>query len=220
MPESKQRKDVETQTWPMKENSSQVSESSTEPHLGNQTGSTPVQSLNDYKKPQSETQRLETNIISNDNGDDNNSALKKPRSQIEEHSVRDDTTNELYMLLSSTIVLKRTKERLYVPLDFKNGLRIDALVDSRAYVSAIAETDLNRIKQQAPANSFKIDDPPNFQIPVGNAELEKPISTATLKFDIGDNTFADNFVVMKNLTGSITGLHFMSHNSVSSTSLT
>ena len=118
------------------------------------------------------------------------------------------------MPLSSTIVLKRKKEILYVPLDFKNGLTIDALVDSGAYVSAIARTELERIKQQAPANIFKIDDPPNFQIQVANGQLEKPISTATFKFDFGDNTFAEHFVVMKNLTGPIIGLHFMRHNSV------
>ena len=103
---------------------------------------------------------------------------------------------------------------LYVPLDFKNGLTIDAPVDSGAYVSAIAQTEMDRIKQQAPANIFKIEDPPNFQIQVANGQLEKPISTATLKFDIGDNTFAENFVVMRNWTGPIIGLHFMRHNSV------
>ena len=65
-----------------------------------------------------------------------------------------------------------------------------------------------------PANIFKIDDPPNFQIQAANGPLEKPISTATLKFDIGDNTCAEHFVVMKNLTGPIIGLHFMRHNSV------
>ena len=51
---------------------------------------------------------------------------------------------------------------LYVPLDFKNGLTIDALVDSGAYVSAIARNELDRIKQQSPSNILKIDDPPNF----------------------------------------------------------
>ena len=57
MPESKQRIDVDSQMSPMKETSSQVSGSSTEPHLGNPTGNTPAQSLNDSKKPKSEIQR-------------------------------------------------------------------------------------------------------------------------------------------------------------------
>ena len=130
-------------------------------------------------------------------------------SQIEERLVRDDSTNELYMSLSSTIVLKREKEKLYVPMDFANGLTTDAIVDSGAYVSAIAQKELDRIKQKSPSNILNIDDPPNFQIQVANGQLEKPTATARLKFDIVDRIFAENFVVMKNLIGPIIGLLLM-----------
>ena len=92
---------------------------------------------------------------------------------------------------------------MYVPLNFENGSTIDALVDSRAYVSAMAQKELNRIKQQAPSNILKIDEPPNFQFQVANGQLEKPIATATPKFDIGDHIFAEYFVVGMNLTGPI-----------------
>ena len=125
----------------------------------------------------------------NDNGEDNISLLKLTTSQIEEQLVKDDITNELYFPLSSTIVPQPKKEMLYVPLDFENGLTIDALVDSRAYVSAITQTELNRIKQQAPANIFKINDPPNFQMQVANGQSERPISTTTLNFDIEKTLF-------------------------------
>ena len=147
-------------------------------------------------------------------GDDNISPPKVTNSQIEERLVRDDITNGLYMSLSSAIVLKGKKQMLYVPLDFDNGVTIDALVDSRAYVSAITQKQLDIYKQQAPSNILKIDDPPNFQIQVANGQLEKPIATATLKFDIGGPSFAEHFVLMNNLTGPIIGLHFMRHNSV------
>ena len=140
-----------------------------------------------------------------DNGDDNISFRKKVTPQFEERLVRDDITNELYIPLSSTIVLKRMKEMLYVPLDFQNGLTIEVLVDSGAYITAIAQKGLDRIKQQAPTSILKIDDPPNFQIQVANGLLEKPIVTATPKIDIGDPTFAEHFVVMKNLTGPLKG---------------
>ena len=73
---------------------------------------------------------------------------------------------------------------------------------------------MDRIEQQAPSNILKTDDPPNFQIQIANDQLEKPTATATLKFDIGDHIFAEHFVVMKNLTGPIIGLHFMKDNSV------
>ena len=214
MPESKQRNDVESQTSPMKETSSQVSVSSTEPLPGTQTGSTPVQSLNDSEKPKSEIQRNEIDMTTFDNGDDNISPPVITISQIEERLVRDDITNELQMPLSSTIVLKRKKEMLYVPLDFENGLTKDALVDSGAYVSDIAQTELDKIKQQAPSNILKIDDPPNFRIKVANGQLEKPTATTTLKFDIGNNIFAEHSVVTKHMTGPIIGFHFMRHNIV------
>ena len=128
--------------------------------------------------------------------------------------MRDEQTNEIYLPLTSTLVLKRKQELLYVPLDFENKHTVDALVDSGAFVSAIAQDDLDTIKQKAPNNILKIDDPPNFQTQVANGQLEKPISTTTLKFEIGDNSFAEQFVVMKKLTGPIIGLHFMRNNSV------
>ena len=49
---------------------------------------------------------------------------------------------------------------------------------------------------------------------VANGQLEKPLPTATLKFEIGDNSFVEHFVVMKKLTEPIIGLHFMRNNSV------
>ena len=210
----KQKNDVEAQTSPIKGTSSQVSGSHTESLLENQTRSIPVQCPNDSKKQQNEIQRNEIGLTTYGNGDDNISPPKITTSQVQEQLVRDDITNELHMPLSSTFVLKRKTEMLYEPLDFEIGLTIDALVDSGAYVSAIAQKELDRIKHQSPSNILKIDDPPNFQIQVGNGQLEKPTATATLKFDIEDHIFAENFVVMKNLTGRIIGLHFMKHNSV------
>ena len=129
-PESKQRSDVKSQTSPIKETSSQVSVSSTEPLRGNQTRSALVPNLNDSKKPNSEIQRNKIKMMTCDNGDDNISPPVKTNSQTEKQLLRDETTKELYMPLSSTINLKRKKEMLYDPLDFKNGLTIDAFVDS------------------------------------------------------------------------------------------
>ena len=117
---------------------------------------------------------------------------------IEQALVRDEQTNEVYLPLTSTVILKRKQEMLYVPLDFENNLTVDALVDSGAFVSAIAQDGLDTTKQKAPNNILKIDDPPNFQVQVANGQLEEPLSTATPKFAIGGNTFAEHFVVLKN----------------------
>ena len=205
---------MESQTSPRSKVSPQLSASDTESLLGNQTRSGSVQCPNDSTKQQREIQRNETDMTDYDSGDDNISPHKVLTSQIEKRLVRDDINNEFYMPLPSTIALKGRKELLCVLLDFENGLTIDALVDSVAYVSAIAQKELNIIKQQAPSNIFKIDDPPSYQIREANGRLEKPIATATLKFHIGDQTFAQHFVVMTNLTGPIIGLRVMRHNSV------
>ena len=212
--EFKQRNNVEAQTSPIKETSSQVSGSDTESLLVNQTRSIPEHCPNDSKRQQNEIQRNETDKTTYDNEDDNISTPEITTSQIEERLVRDDITNELYIPLSSRIVPKRKKEMLYVPLDFENDSTIDGFVDSGAYVSAIAQKELDKIKQQAPSNILKTDEPPNFQIKVAKGQLKEPIATATFKFDIGDHIFAEHFVVRKNLTEPFIGLHFMRHNSV------
>ena len=148
------------------------------------------------------------------NGDTTTPPLTTATPVIEEGLVRDEQTIEVYLPLTSNVVLKRKQEMLYVPLDFEKNLTVDALVDTGACVSAIAQVDLDTIKQKALNNFLKIDDPPNFQIKVANGQFEKPLSTAALKFEIGDNNFAEHFVVMKKSTGPKIGLHFMRNNSV------
>ena len=64
---------------------------------------------------------------------------------IEQRLIRDEQTNEVYLPLTSTVVLKRKQEMLYVPLDFDINLTVYAMVDSKAYVSAICQNDLDTI---------------------------------------------------------------------------
>ena len=99
--EFKRKNDVESQTSPIKESSG----SDTESLMGNQTRSTPVQGPNDSKKQQREIQRNETDMKTYGSRDDNVSPPRITTSESEERFVRDDITNELYMSLSSTIVL-------------------------------------------------------------------------------------------------------------------
>ena len=180
---------------------------------GNQTRNELVPFL-DCSKNSIITQNAVQHVLTTHSGDTTTSPLTTTTPLFEEGLVRDEQTNEIYLPLTSTVVLKRKQETLYVPLDFEKNLTVNALVDSGAFVSAIAQDDLETNKKKAPNNILKINDPPNFQIQVANGQLEKPLSTATLKFEIGDNSFAEHFVVMKKLTGPIIGLHFMRNNSV------
>ena len=186
----------------------------TEQSSGNQTGNEPVWFLDCSKNSSTKTKNREQHVVTTPNGDTTTPPLTTATPLFEKGLVRDEQTNEVYLPLTSTVVLKRKQDMLYVPLDFENNLTVDALVDSRAIVSAIAQDDLDTIQQKAPNNILKIDDLPNFQIHVANGQFEKPLSTTALKFEIGDNSFAELFVVMKKLTGPILGLHFMRNNSV------
>ena len=100
---------------------------------------------------------------------------------------------------------------LCVPLDFDSRRTNDGLVESGAYASAIAQIELDRIKQQAPINIFKFNKLPKFQIQVAEGQSERPLARNTPKLDIGDNTFAERFVVLKNLTGPFIGQLKSSH---------
>ena len=178
------------------------------------TGSEPVPFLDCPINSSTNTQNTEKRVLTTPNGLTTTPPLTTATPLIEEGLVRDEQTNEAYLPLTSRVVLKRKQEMLYVPLNFENNLTMDALVDSRAFVSAIGQDDLETIKQKAPNNILKFDDPPKFQKQVANDQLEKPLSTATIKFEIGDNPIAEQFIVMKKLTGPKIGLLFMSNNSV------
>ena len=104
------------------------------------------------------------------NGETTTPPLTNATPLIEEGLVRDEQKNEIYLPLTSTVVLKRKQEMLYVPLDFENNLRVYALVDFGAFVSAIVQEDLDTIKQKAPNKVLKFDEPPNFQVQVANGQ--------------------------------------------------
>ena len=53
-----------------------------------------------------------------------------------------------YIPLMSSIALKKKKRMLFLPVEF-NMVKIDALVDSGAYINAISERDAERLRQHA-----------------------------------------------------------------------
>ena len=159
---------VARQTSPPKGNQPQSRVVATEQPPGNQTGIDPVPFPNCFKTSSTDIQSTDQHVLATPNGDTTNPSLTTATPLIEEGLVRDEQTNEVCLPVTSTVVLKRKQEMLYVPLDFENNLTVDARVDSRAFVSAIAQDDLDTMKQKAPNNILKIDDPPNFQIQVAS----------------------------------------------------
>ena len=205
---------VASQTSPTKGTQPQKYVIATEYPPVNQIGNQPVPLLNCSKNCPIDNQNSEQHVTTTLNGNTTTPLFTTATPLSKKALVRDEQTNEVYLPLTSTIVLKRKQGMLYVLLVFENNLTVDAPVDSGAVVSAIAQINLDTIKEKASNNILKIDDPPNFQIEVANGQLEKPLSTATLKFEIGDNIFAEHFVIMKKLTGPIIVLQYMSNNRV------
>ena len=129
---------VASQTSPPKGTQPQNHVLATEHPPGNQTGNDPVSFLNCSKKSSTDIQNTEQHIVAALNGDTTTPPLTTATPLIEEGLVKDEQKNDVYLPLNSTVVLKRKQEMLYVPLDFENNLTVDALVDSGAFVSAIA----------------------------------------------------------------------------------
>ena len=97
---------------------------------------------------------------------------------------------------------------LYFPMDF-GELNIDGLIDTGALSGAIPEADLRKFRLLAPHTILNEGPPPEFQIMVANGQLEAPIATVELQFEVSDITFREKFIVMTNLTSPLIGLLFL-----------
>ena len=156
--------DVANQTSPLKGIQPLSSVTATEQFQESHAGKGLVPFLNGPYSCPNDIQDSTKHIMTTHCGGNNILPLTITTRHIEQRLARDERTIEVYRQLTSTVVLKRRKEMLYVLLDFTNGLTKDALADSGAYVKAIAQNELDRIKQQAPNIVFKNDDPPKFQL--------------------------------------------------------
>ena len=70
------------------------------------------------------------------------------------------------------IALKKKKRMLFLPVEF-NTVKIDALVDSGAYINAISERDAEKLRQNASQCIVNRAPPPPFKVQDANAELEQ-----------------------------------------------
>ena len=129
---------VASQTWPLRVTQPQNYVVATEHPPGNQTRNEPVPFHNCSQNRPTYIQISEQHVTTTITGNTTIPPLTTATPLKEEGLVRDEQTNEVYLPLTSTVVLRRKHEMLYVPLDFENNLTVVALVDSGAFVSAIA----------------------------------------------------------------------------------
>ena len=100
----------------------------------------------------------------------------------------------------------------YFPVDFGES-NIDRLIDTGALSGATPEADSRNFRLMAPDTRLNEGPPPEFQIMVDNGQLEAPIETVELQFEVGDITFREKFIVMTNLTSPLIGSLFLQRNS-------
>ena len=138
----------------------------------------------------------------------------RPQNQERETALIDDQIlpQLQYLSLSTNLPLKNKRKRPYFPMDF-GELNIDGLIDTGALSSAIPEADLRKIRLLAPHTILNEGPPPEFQITVANGQLEAPIATVEMQFEVGDITLREKFIVMINLTSPLIGLLFLQRNS-------
>ena len=145
---------VASKTSPPKGTQPQNYVVTTEHSPGNQTGNEPVPFLNCSKHPRPDIQNLEQHVTTTITGDKTIPLLTTTTPLIKEGLLRDEQINEVSFPLTFTVILKRKQEMLYEALDFKNNLKVNALVDSRAYVTAIAQNDWDTKKNRKPPKIF------------------------------------------------------------------
>ena len=191
----------------------QRSVTATENVQENQTGIRPIRFLNHAKSCPTDIQESKKHIVTIANGDNNNPFLTITTSHIEERFVRKKKTNELYLSLLSTVVLKRKKEKLYSTVEFNKNLTKDTLVDSNAciIISAIAPKEMDKLNNRPRITFSETSTLQTFNWKKTNGHLKKPLATTTLAFDVGENLFTGNLVVLKNMTVPFIGLHFMGY---------
>ena len=97
---------------------------------------------------------------------------------------------------------------LFLPVEF-NTVKIDALVDSGPYINAISERDAEKNRQNASQCIIKKAPLPPFKVQYHKTELEQPLATYTVQFQIGDYTFEKTFIIMNQTSFPIVGLAFL-----------
>ena len=130
---------------------------------------------------------------------------------LTEHIQFDKERNVSYLPISTSLTLKRKRHMFYIPMDFEKQT-LDGLIDTGALTSAISEQDLNKIKLLANEAIKETGPPPNFQFMVANGQLEVPIGTVLLEFEVADFMLKENFIIMKNLPNPLIGLCFLRRN--------
>ena len=142
----------------------------------------------------------------------NSLLLQLDANQLENITTTNNPTGEQCLPIFSAIALKQKRRMLFAPMDFQH-FSIDALIDSGALVNCMPENEYQKLKNMSPTKILKESDPPPFKLHFANGDIETPIRTIQIQFEIGDWTFKETFIVANKINGPILGLTFLKSNS-------
>ena len=117
-----------------------------------------------------------------------------------------------FLPLLTNLPLQNKRKLLYFPIDLGEP-NFEGLIETGALSGAILEADSRKIFLLAPHTILNEGPPPNFRIMVANGQLKIPFGIVELKFEVGDITFSEKFIVMTNLTSPFIGLLLLQRNS-------
>ena len=146
----------------------------------------------------------------------------RPQNQQRQIAVTDDqflqqlqvTADGLtrFLPISTNLPLKNKLKMLHLPMDI-GELNFDGLIYTGALSGAFRRADLRIIRLLARHKKLNEGPALEFQIMVANGQLETPIATVELQFEVGDIRFREKFRVLTNLTITFIGLLFLQRNS-------
>ena len=171
-----------------------------------QTATTQMEQNEDAPKDQSSPHLTERDIYDSPKKTFSLDDFPVSLNSIKEYVTEKD--GERCIPLHSTIVLKKRRRMLYLPLEF-GEITMDGLVDSGAFINAMSRSDYNAMKMNSDNCVTKEYPQPPFKIECANAQLEQPIDTADIQFNIGTYTLTDTFVILSKTSFPIIGLNFM-----------
>ena len=99
----------------------------TEQPPGNQTGNEPVPFRDCFKNCLIDIQNSEQHVTTKITGDTTIPPVTRAAPLIEERLAREKQTHEVYLPFTSTVVLKRKQEMIYMPPGFQNNPTVDCL---------------------------------------------------------------------------------------------
>ena len=89
---------------------------------------------------------------------------------------------------STNLSLENKPKVIYSPMDFRE-LKFDGRIDTGALSDATPEAKLRKSRILPPRTILNESPPPEFQLMPANGQLEAPIATVELHFDVSNITF-------------------------------